>query len=562
MSRYFIIFLTITICLSCGDNNHQKRLDSIKLQGDTDPLAALDMLDSIHSEIDQDNKYTKMKCMLLHMRLKDKAYLMPSSNDSAKYIIKYFSDNGTNNDKQEAYYYAGSVYRDLRDTPRALECFMKSAEIAKNSTSCDTILLRNTYSNIETLLFNVQDYSRALQMALKEYELSKKTGKISINSIFHVGNAYLMLDSIKKADYFFCKVSEIRESLSSEDLYLLLFYLSSVNNKVESQAVYGHIMKKKLIPDNIGYFALGKYYSLINKLDSSVFFFEKILRSNEDLMQNYDATKLLYRLYKAKGDKEKSLKYADMFIECSETLDLGKRQELAATVNNQFNYYKDRQEEQRITKENENFRKWLSYTIAASVILGSLLLLFFYYKKNKYLRNILSISNNLNTIKKEKEGLKQKYAVTKTELENTKILLEKNSTKLKNISDEIKNIEQELRYKELMLAKKLEENKIVVNMLHKAELEEKASEVITTIKKASEGRHKMSAEEWQKFYHAVDELQPDLMEKIMHNINKFTEQQQQVCYLMSIGLTNTQIENLTDIPHVTVWRWVKKFDWI
>lgn len=33
-------------------------------------------------------------------------------------------------------------------------------------------------------------------------------------------------------------------------------------------------------------------------------------------------------------------------------------------------------------------------------------------------------------------------------------------------------------------------------------------------------------------------------------------------YLLSIGLTNTQIENLTDIPHVTVWRWVKKMEWV
>ena len=64
--------------------------------------------------------------------------------------------------------------------------------------------------------------------------------------------------------------------------------------------------------------------------------------------------------------------------------------------------------------------------------------------------------------------------------------------------------------------------------------------------------------DWQRFYHAVDELQPDLMERIAQHLGKFTEQQQQVCYLLSIGLTNTQIENLTDIPHVTVWRWVKK----
>ena len=72
----------------------------------------------------------------------------------------------------------------------------------------------------------------------------------------------------------------------------------------------------------------------------------------------------------------------------------------------------------------------------------------------------------------------------------------------------------------------------------------------------------MSKSDWLRFYHAVDEFLPDLMERLVHHVGKFTEQQQQVCYLLSIGLTNTQIENLTDIPHVTVWRWVKKMEWV
>jgi hypothetical protein len=49
----------------------------------------------------------------------------------------------------------------------------------------------------------------------------------------------------------------------------------------------------------------------------------------------------------------------------------------------------------------------------------------------------------------------------------------------------------------------------------------------------------MSKSDWLRFYHAVDELLPDLPERLAHHLGKFTEQQQQVCYLLSIGLTNT-----------------------
>jgi len=86
-------------------------------------------------------------------------------------------------------------------------------------------------------------------------------------------------------------------------------------------------------------------------------------------------------------------------------------------------------------------------------------------------------------------------------------------------------------------------------------------DVVAAIRKASVGRHKMTSADWQQLFAAVDELQPDLMERLVHHVGKFSEQQQQVCYLLSIGLTNTQIENLTDLPHVTVWRWAKKLEW-
>ena len=36
----------------------------------------------------------------------------------------------------------------------------------------------------------------------------------------------------------------------------------------------------------------------------------------------------------------------------------------------------------------------------------------------------------------------------------------------------------------------------------------------------------------------------------------------QVCYLLRIGLSGVQIRNLTALSRATVWRWVKKYDWV
>ena len=40
----------------------------------------------------------------------------------------------------------------------------------------------------------------------------------------------------------------------------------------------------------------------------------------------------------------------------------------------------------------------------------------------------------------------------------------------------------------------------------------------------------------------------------INELGNYTEQQQQVCYLMRIGLSNPQIQNMTNLSRPTVWR--------
>ena len=49
---------------------------------------------------------------------------------------------------------------------------------------------------------------------------------------------------------------------------------------------------------------------------------------------------------------------------------------------------------------------------------------------------------------------------------------------------------------------------------------------------------------------------------MLQELGTFTEQQMQVCYLMRIGLSKTQIQNMTNLSRSTVWRWVNKCNWV
>lgn len=157
----YIIELAAILMLSCSDGI-EKKMEQIKAVGNTDPAMALMMLDSIDIQIREEPEHTRMKYDLLRIRLNDKAYNIPASDIPIRKCLEYFEAHGSDREKQEAYYYAGSVYRDLKDSPRAIEYFLKACELAQNMEDCDSVLLCNTYSNLNWLYSNVQDYTRAI----------------------------------------------------------------------------------------------------------------------------------------------------------------------------------------------------------------------------------------------------------------------------------------------------------------------------------------------------------------------------------------------------------------
>ena len=119
-----------------------------------------------------------------------------------------------------------------------------------------------------------------------------------------------------------------------------------------------------------------------------------------------------------------------------------------------------------------------------------------------------------------------------------------------------------LKDREQQLAERIDQNKTFIKLLHQSELEGKAEDVIYAIRQSSTGKKDMKPADWKQLYQAVDELYPLFKDRLLKELGTFTEQQMQVCYLMRIGLSKPQIQNITNLSRVTIWRWVKKYDWV
>jgi hypothetical protein len=540
--------------------------------GDENPKKALAMLDSLKIGIREESDYVKNKYDLLQIRLNDKADNMPNSDIMIKNLIGYFEENGSMLDKQEVYYYAGSVYRDLQDAPRSLEFFLKSIEYSKNENNCDSVMMRNAYSNLNDLYYKVQNYNDAVKMAQKELYLSLQLKKDAILPYLHLGTAYRAQGEPSRACEAFNAAYE--ELIKTKDSSLQQYYIAylmynySVLKKIE-KAKECFMLIKQEPTSGFPCMALAQYYELIGLNDSANVYCKRILDEGTDVYKMYDAAKLLYYIYSKTGNIKNANQYAEIYMQLSDSLDFGKRQELAATVNNEFQYHLDQKREQTLKDEKEKYKNTLTIVVLTTILLASISYVLYVRRRNKHLQQEVALSAELKRVSDDEQQLRKDIEKKEEELEVSKKSLERSSEELCNVkrelqrvNTELSNYDEALKAKEQQLSEKIDQNRTFIKLLHQSELEGKAEDVIYAIRQSSKGMKNMKSSDWKQLYQAVDELYPLFKDRLLKELGNFTEQQMQVCYLMRIGLSKPQIQSMTELSRVTIWRWVKKYDWI
>lgn len=530
--RYCLYVLLLSL-LSCGRSRYIDTLDNIKRVGDSNPDTALLMLDSLAAGIRGESEYVRNKYELLKIRLCDKAYRSATSDVAIRNLMGYFGDKGSSLEKQEVFYYAGSVYRDLCDTPRALEYFLKSLDYAQSGMVYDTVMLRNTYSNLNDLYYNVQDYGNAALMARKELEVCRLLDSDRLIPYLHLCSSYIGLDSLSLASaandsaFNIFRASSVHER-NNDNLVYVLYYYSMLNNKRMASLCHTMIMKDSLICSGfLPSLFFAYYYDCVEKKDSAIAYCEKALELSKSLEERYDATKLLFALNKSNGDDKTACRLAYSYMQLSDSLDFGKRQEKAAQINNQHKYYIDKNRERMLNEQKEKYRRTLYLVSFIAIMLLCLGYVIHITRRNRQLNKILSLN-----------------------------------VEIERVSLQEKNLRDELARKESELNEKMAQNKTLVRLLHQSELTDKAEEVIESIRQVSNGEKTMSQSDWDQLFSAVDALYPDFKEQMVNKCDVLTEQQIQFCYLLRIGLSNVQIKNVTNLSRVTVWRWMKKFEWV
>jgi vacuolar-type H+-ATPase subunit I/STV1 len=273
----------------------------------------------------------------------------------------------------------------------------------------------------------------------------------------------------------------------------------------------------------------------------------------------FNASKLLFSLSDQAGNTADAVKYARIFVNENNTLNMGKRQELAATVNNQYQYHRNQREEQQLKAENSRNRSLLFMVILCSVLLMTALLLYVFYKKNRRLKTQVWMQNELLQLKKDKSELEQEIDQQQTQIELLKEDLHAKENQMNHYLSEIERYDRDSAEKEKELKEKIEQNQSLIGMLNQLQFTVSNEDIIQKVKKASFGQYKMTTDDWNAFCGAIDMLYPTFKGDLVEKLGKFNRNQMLVCYLMRIGINPPQIQQLLNLPKTTVWRWVTRY---
>lgn len=608
--KYLVPFILLALFVSCGsDSELIKRLEEIRSLSNSDPVRALAAYDSLRlSGPAPQGEYARMKYDLLGIRVKDKNDILPESDSLIRVLVEYFENNGSNQELQEAYYYAGSVYRDLKDTPRALGFFLKSSQCS-DSGQIDSLMQRNCFSQLYYIYHNVQDYIHALDAAEKECEIAEKIGVLDDCSLVHVSNTQIRLDKDSAAMNIMSEVLDHQQNFPARQrdaniIFDLLYSFSHLNKIGQADSCY-HLLFDMGVSSGENYIqmlSLAEYFRTIGDLKHSVLYYQHIVELGE-IEGKYNAYMRLSQIHKELGDSIKAREYAEKFMEASIQLDLGQRQELAATVNNQYQYYRNEIEEQRLINDKQKYQLRLYCAIGGIITLLLSGLLLHYYRKNIRLARLSKLADSITDVHKrslekqrelnEEEQLvatiqesiefgKEELAAAKAELrlslDETKAkkaelaavekdlyaqkdLVQKKIVELACVQDQLKQTEDELTRNTKLLAEKIEQNKALYSLRHQAALKGSARHTLTSIKKLIEGTDHDELMVWDEFTDVMDALYPEFNAQMFERLGKLKPLQTRTCYLLKAGYQGSEIQHILakDVSRATAWRWIKAY---
>lgn len=518
------------------------------------PDSAVALLKHLEGSMASKPKATQMYYQLLSIKAKDKAYITHTSDSLIKAVVEYYEDKKDRERLPEAYYYAGRVYRDLGDAPRALGFFQNALEISNEGTDRKLIGLMHYQMG---MIFLYQDiYDKALDAFNKSYHYSKLSAD-SVSMVYDlrdIGRVYSGLNNADSALFYYQQAEHVAEKIN--DSYLIKIINQELTNVYTQLGEYkkaNNAIKSSLRTLNnysAPYYAtLADLYYATGKIDSAKHYYTKLL-SIGNYYHKQGGYEGLSKIARQQGKYVDALRYIDNYLIYTDSIQKTIHAEAVHKVNALYNYHLQEKELNNLKITAQEQRVWIIF-LASSIILFFMtgITIIIIHRQRKKQKKIQA--------ERQKEKLEE---ISETQYLNSQVYIAENKKRIEELSEQIQNTEnqknelkqqQEESEKELLeLTNKLIESRQKVQVLSEAAL--KDSQIYKDFyhvagmpnSKNISDKSKITEEDWDELIAAIDKAYNNFTWRLQKLYPKISEQEIRICVLLKISINPQSIATL------------------
>ena len=547
--RYSVFFTLLYILVGCTENRVQmQRLQVIDSLMEAHPQAAYDSLCRFDSlEMGNASRKVVMKQRLLMAKAQNKLYLSMPTDSIFQEVVDYYDSKGTDNEKMQAYYLLGCVYRDHKDAPKAMMSYKKAIECADTlRKECDYKVLFGIYGQMADIYRyqylhkqSIECYKKYSYYAAKANNMASyiQGFELIASEYYALGDTLKAVEQIKKG-YRQYKAHGMRQDAAQ--MLPTLIYVCLQRAQYQQAHYYMDIYEKEsgLFDKNNNiltgrehyYKAKGMYFLGINRIDSAEYYYRKLGRYGF----KYETAQGLLAIYRICLNSDSIKKYS---VLCEQEMDKILNGTQANAVVQAASLYDYSRLQQKINKEklSKVRNKYLA------ILFVFILSLVFIILVRHYKRIKRKMAEELNKANKDYVMIAQKM---KKACEDLKMLQVDKEAFIQQKQEEVSSLQATLhKYKEKYdLLDLADKNNALL-----------ASDVVVRFKEmATQKRNGKKAQEndWQELRLIFQQKLPLLFEKM--RTSKLSPQELKVCMLVYLTMDNTEVATLIDTTTKTV----------
>ena len=573
----------LCMLIGCAGDGYTPALRTADSLMNDSPSVALAMLDSLKGEAQGWSRAQRMRYHLLTMKAQNKAYVDFTSDSLAKDVVEYYDNHGTANDRLLAHYLLGCVYRDLGESPHAVDCFLDAAASADTTAKdCDYYTLSSVYSQM------ADQYRMQLLLSYEidaRWKASRYAGlaKDTLHMIYDMGlvsGAYMLLNKVdsgeliqKQTIQLYRDYGYVQKALEGSTV-LMYLYVEKPEKLSEARALMNEYEAEcnlfdhegNLPPAQMQYFYYkGRYYDQLNILDSAEFYYRKVYYPGMSFSIRDAMYRGLLSVFQKHHLSDSIAKYALLFCEANDSSIAKKDQELTAKMSASYNYNRF----QKLAQNNEkraNKNRMILIIIVGLVIIIALILWNLYQsdkrKKQRELEKLKSdyasatdeYNKNLHTLKLLEETHKSTISemlkeLTHTQDENISFRqqLEDQIAQYETTKEELENENESLKEK----IAKLQKEEVISKYIDKSKRFKDTAIVDRFMLIAESPLMMPEDDEWEELVNTTSDYYPELI-RDMDKLQGISIQEIRLCILVAMSIRESDVARMMGVSNQRV----------